>query len=69
MECLGLYNTPTAVVHLEHKLTGPKKKEEEEKEEKKCTKVRIQRTKGRLKFIMHESMGCTKVKDCLYVAN
>jgi len=27
------YKKPTAVVHLEHKLTGPKKKKKEEEEE------------------------------------
>jgi hypothetical protein len=34
MECLGLHNKPTAEVHPEHMLTGPKEEEEEEEEEK-----------------------------------
>jgi hypothetical protein len=32
LEYLGLHNKPKAVVHLGHKLTGPKEEEEEEEE-------------------------------------
>jgi hypothetical protein len=32
MECLGLHNKPTAEVHPEHMVTGPKEQEEKEEE-------------------------------------